>query len=77
MFGRRTPMLLAGLAAFAYYKYSQMSPEEKTKLVGKLKEKGKKLVDQLLPPEIKDQFTPQEDTRINQFESGNEYIGSR
>ena len=37
-------LLLAGLAAFGLYKYSQMSEEEKRNL----KEKGKKMVDENL-----------------------------
>lgn len=40
-------ILLAGLAAFAYYKYSRLTPEEKQDLVGNLKERGRKLVGQL------------------------------
>ena len=36
-----TPLLLAGLAAFGYYKYSKMSDQEKQDL----KEKGKKFFD--------------------------------
>lgn len=35
------PLLLAGLAAFGYYKYSKMSEQEKKDLVNK----GKKFVD--------------------------------
>ena len=48
-------LLLAGAAAFAYYKYSQMSETEKANLVNDLKEKGKKLFDQYMP-EIKNMF---------------------
>ena len=40
-------ILLAGLAAFAYYKYSRMSPEQKDSLVGDLKERGRKLLGQV------------------------------
>lgn len=47
-------LLLAGVAAFAYYKYSKMSAEEKQNLVGGLKEKGQKLYDQYAPQELKD-----------------------
>ena len=53
---RRVPkggILLAGLAAFAYYRYSKMSEEQKRNLVSGLKEKGKKLYDQYMPTEIK------------------------
>ncbi len=46
-------LLLAGLAAFAYYKYSKMSEEEKRNLAGNLKEKGRKFYDQYVPENIK------------------------
>jgi hypothetical protein len=45
--------LLAGLAAFAYYKYAKMSPEEKQKFAGNIKEKGKKLYNDYVPAEVK------------------------
>ena len=41
-------LLLAGLAAYAYYKYSKMSPESKKNLVDTIKDKaGKYLPDNL------------------------------
>ena len=49
-------LLLAGLAAFAYYKYSKLSPEDKRNLAGTIKEKGKKLYDQYVPDELKKVF---------------------
>ncbi|HMJ47244.1 MAG TPA: hypothetical protein VK498_07935 [Ferruginibacter sp.] len=49
-------LLLAGLAAYAYYKYNKMSPQEKEDLVGNLKEKGRKLADQYLPANLKNLF---------------------
>lgn len=49
-----TLLLLAGAAAFVYYKYSQMSEEEKRDMVNNLKEKGKKLYDQYAPSDIKE-----------------------
>ena len=49
-------LLLAGAAAFAYYKYSKMSEDEKSKLVGDLKDKGQKLYDQYMPEEVKSMF---------------------
>ena len=43
--GRRgLSLLIAGLAAYGYYKYSKMSAQEKNDL----KEKGKKFVDENL-----------------------------
>lgn len=50
------PLLLAGLAAFGYYKYSKMSAGEKEKLVGGLKEKGQKFYDEKVPQNIKSLF---------------------
>ncbi len=47
-------LILAGAAAFVYYKYSQMSEEEKRDIVNNLKDKGKKLYDEYVPSDIKD-----------------------
>ncbi len=41
-------LVLAGAAAFAYHKYSSMSEQEKTNLLGSLKEKGKKFYEEHL-----------------------------
>jgi hypothetical protein len=46
-------LILAGLAAFAYYKYKKMSPEEKANITNKVKETGSKLTENL-PSQIKD-----------------------
>lgn len=40
MLRNRTGLLLAGLAAFGYYKYSKMTPEQKSNLI----ERGKGLL---------------------------------
>lgn len=42
-------LLLAGAAAFAYYKYSKMSPQQKKDLVGGLKDKATKIFGQFMP----------------------------
>jgi len=49
-------LLLAGLAAYAYYKYSQMSSKEKENLVSDLKAKGQKLYDDYMPEQVKSMF---------------------
>jgi len=49
-------LIAAGLAAFAYYKYSKMSEEQKRNLVNDLKEKAQNLYDQYAPAELKDIF---------------------
>jgi len=69
-------LLLAGLAAFAYYKYSKMSPDERRKMFDGLKEKGKKLVDEYVPANIKDKFMKkdQPDT-ASHFGEGSYYTG--
>ena len=48
------PLLLAGLAAWGYYKYSKMSEDEKKNLVGGWKEKGQKFYDENIPQNVKD-----------------------
>ncbi len=69
-------LLLAGLAAFAYYKYSKLSPEDKSNLVATIKEKGKKLYDQYLPNELKNFFESKHTDRYeSDFESGTEFVG--
>ena len=47
-------LILAGLAAFAWYKYSKMSPDQKRNLVNNVKEKGKKIYDQYMPGKAKE-----------------------
>ena len=46
------PLILAGLAAYGYYRYTKMNDEEKRNL----KEKGKKLFDENVPQNLKDVF---------------------
>ena len=52
--GGTIPLLLAGLAAFGYYKYSKMSEAEKKNLVSGWKEKGQKFYDENIPQNVKD-----------------------
>ena len=49
-------LLVAGLAAFAYYKYNSMSPEAKKKLTDTIKEKAKGLFEQYVPAQARDMF---------------------
>lgn len=42
-------LLLAGAAAFAYYKYSKMSPDERKDLVSSLKQKGRDILNKYMP----------------------------
>ncbi|HYF32070.1 MAG TPA: hypothetical protein VD993_13195 [Chitinophagaceae bacterium] len=48
---RKSPLslLLAGAAAFAAYKYTRMSPQQRKDLVGNLKERGRKIFGQFMP----------------------------
>lgn len=52
-------LLLAGLAAFAYYKYNKMSPEQKKDLKDKVTREGKKLWEQINPSAKKPGTTEQ------------------
>jgi hypothetical protein len=47
---------LAGLAAFAAYKYSNMNEEERKNMTNKLKEKGKKMYNDYVPDNMKNMF---------------------
>ena len=49
-------LIAAGLAAYAYYKYSKMSDEQKQNIVSDLKEKAENLYEQYMPAEVKDFF---------------------
>lgn len=49
-------LLLAGAAAYGYYKYSKMNDAQRKDLVNNLKDKGKKLYDQYVPSNLKDQL---------------------
>ncbi len=69
-------LLLAGFAAYAYYKYTKMSPEQKKDLTGTIKQNGKDLYDKYVPTEVKNLFEKQ--TEVNEpsnFNSQNEYFG--
>ncbi len=46
-------LLVAGLAAYAYYKYNKMTEEEKRTMVNDVKQKGQKLYDEYVPENIK------------------------
>jgi hypothetical protein len=49
-------VILAAIAAFAYYKYSKLTEEQKRDLVNNLKQKGQKLYDQYVPQNLKNKF---------------------
>ena len=69
-------LLLAGLAAFAYYKYSKMSQEDKDNLVSGIKEKGQKLYDDYMPAQVKDIFAQKGSNNPNNtFDESNVYTG--
>ena len=56
MTGKKTSsLLLAGLAAYALYKFSKMSPEDKTRLTDNIKDQGKKMMDKI-NPRLKETF---------------------
>ena len=48
LFGKKSlGLALAGLAAYAWYKYSQLSEDEKRDITDNLKQKGKKMLGSL------------------------------
>lgn len=46
-------LVVAGLAAFAYYRYKKLTRAEKDTIVDDLKETGKKMLKELVPAEIR------------------------
>lgn len=68
-------LLLAGLAAFAYYKYSKMSSQEKENILGDLKEKGQKLYDEYMPEKFKSMFNQNEGSNTSGTASANSHFG--
>lgn len=69
-------LLAAGLAAFAYYKYSKMSEDQKRNLVSDLKDKAQNLYDQYVPAEVKDLFAKKGfGASESSFDEGSTYTG--
>ncbi len=60
-------LILGGLAAFAWYKYSKMSEEERRNMMNNLKEKGKKLYDEYMPQDMKNMFAKKDNMGSSQF----------
>lgn len=58
-----TPIVLAGLAAAAYYAYSKMTPEQKQNMLGTIKKTGKDLLGKLMPPSA-EQVTKDGDSQL-------------
>ena len=56
-------LILGSLAAYAFYRYSKMTPEQKSKLTDTLKEKGRSLLDQFMPGGLKNTFGNQEENK--------------
>ena len=61
-------LTLAGLAAFAYYKYSKMTDDQKRDLTNNLKEKGRKIFGSFMPESKKETGNPA-------FGQGTNYAG--
>jgi hypothetical protein len=68
-----TTLLLAGAAAYAYYKYSKMTPEQRKSFVGNLKQKGKDLMDEYMPGSMRSGFNNATAAANDRFGDGNDY----
>lgn len=51
------PLILTGLAAFAMYKYSKLSADQKKNIGTTIREKGEKMYDKYIPQKVKDLFS--------------------
>jgi hypothetical protein len=70
----KASLVIAGLAAYAYYKYSKMSEEERNNMVSDLKQKGQKLYDDYVPENLKSMFGKKEEQGPeSRFGEGNAY----
>jgi len=50
-------LILAGIGgAVAYYMYSSLTSEQKKEMVDNLKQKGKKILDEYIPSDLKNKF---------------------
>lgn len=67
-------LLLAGAAAFAYYKYSKMSPEERKDLVGSIKQKGRDILNKYMPGSSSNGFDSRATTAPSErFNEGSDF----
>lgn len=73
MLGNKKGLLLAGVAAYAYYKYNKMTPEQRQDMVGGLKEKGQKLYDEYVPSEVKNMFGNKSKSASQTMDDSNEF----
>jgi hypothetical protein len=56
------PLVLAGLAAAAYYAYTRLTPEQKENLFGSIKKQGKDFLGKLWPAGTQDNANDAETT---------------
>ncbi len=71
-------LLLAGAAAYAYYRYTKMSPEQKRDLTNNLKNKGTQILDQFrgATGNLRNSFSKQSDSfskQTNSFDETNSF----
>ena len=69
-------LLLAGAAAYAYYRYSKMTPDQKRDLTDNIKRQGNKFMDQFkgVGSNLKDTWTKQTNN-ANRFAEQNDFRG--
>jgi hypothetical protein len=58
---KNTGLLLAGIAAYAAYRYNKMNASEKKEMTDRLKAKGKKIYDDYVPGNVKNWFEKSKD----------------
>jgi hypothetical protein len=50
-------IVLLGMAAYAFYRYSRMNADDKLKLADDIKSTGKKLLDQFMPEQLQSKLS--------------------
>lgn len=61
---KKSGMILGGLAAFAFYKYSRMSTEDKSKMAQTIKDTARDIFNQIVPGGFKKTAENAADTKM-------------
>jgi hypothetical protein len=59
---KNTGLLLAGVAAYAAYRFSKMSKSERKDMTDRVKAKGQKIYDEYVPGNVKNWFEKNKNT---------------
>ena len=64
---------MAGIAAYASYRYNKMSRQEKDDLAANIKARGQKIYDDYVPGEVKKMFSKKSEETGRNYSEANAY----